>query len=358
MPEQNPQEREFHAYQHPKLARVAQAEITFDQKTLPLLQNIYQEALIAFEEARASFLKTKEAELEFETLEKMKSDAEKEVHLAQKYIDEAQKLLESDKKAAIPATEEPPSIHAAITTHDAVLTRYTRMHSLIHSAQQIHQYAKARMQNVHNLTQMYAETVAESEKMNNELHAGIDLAERDANTAEKKLSDIEALHGKADYSALMELGAFAERASIKAKGAGLALQRAVTAAIQAEQVKSALVQAEREEGLLSQRVDQLMSCAHEMHAGIVKMLEEYSFEENIDQHDASEQGDFRSEKVMTDKVEEETESIEKRKQMLDAVKMYEIHYQLIHSNPFQYIPIHSLLFLSTAIAGMLEEVQF
>lgn len=63
----------------------------------------------------------------------------------------------------------------------------------------------------------------------------------------------------------VEWRAYAERASVKATGAELSFDRAVQAAVQAEQAHSAAVQARREADLMLRRAVELVAVAEELH---------------------------------------------------------------------------------------------
>lgn len=84
-----------------------------------------------------------------------------------------------------------------------------------------------------------------------------------------------------------QAGALAERADIKATGAQLSLETAITAAIKVEQAESALTQARRDVELLLRRTTALVAEAEDLAQG-THTLAQMAYEKACQAHDALE----------------------------------------------------------------------
>lgn len=278
----------FSAYQSEAMADVAAAEEDFVEHDQKSFEEIKTQTLLAAEAARVAKLKNAEALTEVKHWSSLQDRVNEEIKAATDCLDKAELLInrETDLSSHLvcklkeklhgrvsvaagqPILAENLLSHVQELRHRAQ-ERQRHTEELVQAASRLEATAARKVMFIDEITKKRANDQATMTMYEQESRQLCTLAETDYEIAVEKISQLE----RSEVAPSMQMETYtqarvlAERASVKANGAKLALQAAQNAGERIKRVSSILTQTKRDVTLLLRRAHELISYADSLTQG-------------------------------------------------------------------------------------------
>jgi hypothetical protein len=332
----------FSAYQSEAMADVAAAEQDFMEQDHKSFEEIKTQTLLAAEAARVAKLKNAEALAEVKHWSSLQDRVNEEIQAATDCLDKAELLInrETDLSSHL-VCKLKEKLHGRVNVAagrpilaENLLSRVQELRhraqererhtgELVQAASRLEATAARKVMFIDEITKKKANDQATMTMYEQESQQLCDLAETDYEVAVEKINQLE----RSEVAPSMQTEIYtqarvlAERASVKANGAKLALQAAQNAGERVKRVTSILTQTKRDVTMLLRRAQELISYADSLTQG-TEALRDQAYEKAkeadtlLSARGSDQSTDKQLEKVLEGEEDEELQSTLKKMEAL------------------------------------------